>query len=60
MHEPNEPFAAGEEAFLDHVAELTLAGDEALPQLLEVYQDERLKRPATVFNADRKQVETSS
>lgn len=58
MHEPNEPFAEGEEAFLDHVAELTLAGDTALPQLLEVYQDERLKLPEKVFNADRKQVET--
>jgi hypothetical protein len=60
MHEPNEPFAAGEETFLDHVAELTLAGDEALPQLQEVYRDERLRRPATVFNADRTRMETSS
>jgi hypothetical protein len=58
MHEPNEPFADGEEAFLDHVAELTLAGDEALPQLKEIYQDARLKMPALVFNVDRKRVET--
>jgi hypothetical protein len=58
MHEPNEPFAAGEEAFLDYVAQLTLVGDKALPQLLEVYQDERLKLPEMVFNADRKQRET--
>jgi hypothetical protein len=60
MHGPSEPFAAGDEAFLDHVAELTLADDRALPQLLEVYRDERLNRPETVFNADRKRVETSS
>ena len=60
MHEPNEPFAAGEEEFLDRVAELTLAGDDALPQLLEIYQDERLRLPENVFNADRKRVETLS
>ena len=60
MHEPDEPFAEGEEEFLDHIAELTLAGDEALPQLLEVYQDERLKVPGTVFNADRKKMENFS
>jgi len=58
MHEPGEPFADGEEAFLYHVAELTLAGDEALPQLREVYQDARLKMPAQVFNVDRKRMET--
>ena len=60
MHEPNKPFAADEEEFLDQVAELTLAGDDALPQLLELYKDDRLKLTEQVFNADRKRVEAFS
>ena len=39
---------------LDRVAELTLAGDEAFPQLRKIYEsDERLRVPPVVFNVDR-------
>jgi hypothetical protein len=39
---------------LDRVAELTLAGDEAFPQLRKIYEsDERLRIPPVVFNVDR-------
>jgi hypothetical protein len=44
---------------LDRVAELTLAGDEAFPQLREIYEsDERLRVPPVVFNVDRNATET--
>ncbi len=39
---------------LDHVAELTLGGDEAFPDIREIYEsDERLRVPPVVFNALR-------
>jgi len=46
-------------ALLDRVSALTLAGDEAFPEVREVYEsDERLKVPAVVFNALRNKPET--
>jgi len=60
MHGPNEPITPDEEILLDLVAELTLAGDEALPALQEIYKDERLKVPNKVFNASRQRMETLS
>ena len=42
----------GRKALLDRVAALTLAGDEALPEIRELYEsDERLRMPPVVFNA---------
>jgi hypothetical protein len=42
-------------ALLDKVAALTLAGDEALPEIRKLYEsDDRLHVPDKVFNADRK------
>jgi hypothetical protein len=44
---------------LDRVAELTLGGDEAFPQVREIYEsDERLRVPPVVFNVDRNATET--
>ena len=41
-------------AFLDRVAALTLAGDEAFEQIRQLYEsDERLRMPPVVFNALR-------
>jgi len=40
---------------LDQVAALTMAGDEAFPELRSLYEsDDRLRVPQTVFNVDRK------
>ena len=39
-------------ALIDKVAALTLAGDEAFPEIRRIYEsDERLRVPSTVFNA---------
>ena len=39
---------------LDRVAELTLGGDEAFPEIRKIYEsDERLRVPPVVFNVDR-------
>jgi hypothetical protein len=41
-------------SLLDRVAALTLAGDEALPEIRKLYEsDERLRMPPVVFNALR-------
>jgi hypothetical protein len=46
-------------ALLDRVAALTLAGDEAFPEIREIYEsDERLKVPPVVFNALRNKPES--
>jgi hypothetical protein len=46
-------------ALLDKVAALTMAGDEALPELRRLYEsDDRLRVPTTVFNALRNAPET--
>jgi hypothetical protein len=45
-------------AFLDKIAALTIAGDEAFPELRKVYEsDDRLRVPDTVFNAERNAAE---
>jgi hypothetical protein len=42
-------------ALLDTVAALTLAADEAFPEIRKLYEsDDRLHVPDKVFNADRK------
>jgi hypothetical protein len=38
---------------LDHVAALTLAGDEAFAEVQRIYEDDRLRVPPVVFNALR-------
>ena len=44
---------------LDRVADLTLAGDEAFPELREIYEsNERLRVPPVVFNVDRNATES--
>jgi Transglutaminase-like superfamily len=44
---------------LDRVAELTLAGDEAFPEIRKIYEsDERLRVPPVVFNVDRQTSES--
>jgi hypothetical protein len=46
-------------ALLDRIAALTLAGDEAFPEVREVYEsDDRLRVPSVVFNAMRQASET--
>jgi hypothetical protein len=41
-------------ALLDRVAALTLAGDEAFPEIRKLYEsDDRLRMPPVVFNALR-------
>jgi Transglutaminase-like superfamily len=54
MPGPTSEISAEEASLLDWVAELTLTGDDALPKLLELYRDERLRVPKVIFNADRK------
>jgi len=42
-------------SLLDEVAALTLAGDEAFPEICRLYEsDERLRVPEMVFNVDRR------
>jgi hypothetical protein len=44
---------------LDKIAALTLAGDEAFGEIRKLYEsDDRLRVPATVFNADRQAMES--
>ena len=44
---------------LNRVAALTLAGDEALPELRKIYEsNERLRVPPAVFNAMRQMRES--
>ncbi len=45
------------EALLDRAAALTTSDDRAFPEVRAIYQDERLRVPATVFNALRNSVE---
>ncbi|HKN01157.1 MAG TPA: transglutaminase domain-containing protein [Candidatus Binataceae bacterium] len=40
-------------ALLDRIARLTLAGDEAFPEVRAIYSDDRLRVPPVVFNALR-------
>jgi Transglutaminase-like superfamily len=54
MPQPTAILSEEDGALLDRLATLTLAGDEALPALREIYSDPRVRVPARVFNADRK------
>ena len=54
MPGPTGTVSDDDATFLDRVAALTLASDEALPALQEIYDDPRVKVPRKVFNADRK------
>jgi len=56
MPKPTTGIDSEEAILLDRVAELTLAGD--LAQLREIYRDERLSVPKTIFNASRQIQET--
>jgi hypothetical protein len=58
MPKPTTEIRSEEAALLDRVAELTLAGDDALAKLREVYRDDRLRVPTTIFNASRQAQET--
>ena len=42
---------------LDRVSEITLAGDHALPDLRQIYQDDRLRVSEVIFNASRQMQE---
>lgn len=58
MPKPTTEISIEEAILLDRVAELTLAGDDALAELREIYRDERLRVPKTIFNASRQTQET--
>ena len=45
-------------ALLDRIAALTLAGDSSLAEIRAIYEDDRLRVPAMVFNALRNAPET--
>ena len=53
MPGPHGALSEPDTELLDRVAALTLAGDHALAQVREIYDDDRLRVPAVVFNADR-------
>jgi hypothetical protein len=54
MPGPANAIAPADVELFDRIAELTLAGDIALPELQRIYENSRLKVPDEVFNADRK------
>jgi hypothetical protein len=53
MPEPGKPIEAGLVALFDRLAKLTQAPDERFAELRELGRDERLRVPATVYNAQR-------
>jgi hypothetical protein len=53
MPKPTTEIADREITLLDRVSEITLAGDHALPELQQIYQDDRLRVSEVVFNASR-------
>jgi Transglutaminase-like superfamily len=53
MPKPTTEITDSEINLLDRVSEITLAGDAALPDLQEIYQDDRLRVSEAVFNASR-------
>jgi hypothetical protein len=58
MEMKDDALTAEKKTLLDRVAQLTLAGDDASPQVREIYQsDDRLRVPPVVFNADRNTTE---
>jgi hypothetical protein len=58
MPKPATEIGTEEATLLDRAAQLTLAGDDALAKLREIYQDKRLRVPKTIFNASRQTQET--
>jgi hypothetical protein len=58
MPKPDDELSGEQNVLLDRVAELTLAGDHALPEIQEIYRDERLRLPKVIFNANRQTQET--
>jgi hypothetical protein len=53
MPKPTTEITDREMNLLDRVSEITLAGDHALPDLQEIYRDDRLRVSELVFNASR-------
>jgi hypothetical protein len=49
----DDALTAAKKALLDSVAALTLAGDDAFPEVRAIYEDDRLRVPPVVFNALR-------
>jgi len=61
MQMRDDAITDAEKALLDRVAALTLAGDEAFPEIRKLYEsDERLRMPPMVFNALRNAPESSA
>lgn len=53
MPKPTDTISEPQMLLLDRVAQVTLAGDDSLATVRELYQDPRLRVPSTVFNANR-------
>jgi hypothetical protein len=53
MPKPTTQIAGGEIILLDRVSEITLAGDHAMPDLQQIYQDDRLRVSEVIFTASR-------
>jgi hypothetical protein len=54
MEMKDDALTEEKQKLLDRVAELSLGGDEAFPELRKIYEsDERLRVPPVVFNVDR-------
>jgi hypothetical protein len=58
MPRPTGEISSEAASLLDRIAGLTLAGDDALPLLQEIYQDQRVRVRKTVFNASRQTQDT--
>jgi hypothetical protein len=54
MPRPTQAISDEDKSFLDHVATLTLGGDDVVAALREIYCDPRVKVFRKVFNADLK------
>jgi Transglutaminase-like superfamily len=54
MPGPANAIAPADVELFDHIAEITLADDTALPELRQIYENSRVRVPEKVFNADRK------
>lgn len=53
MPKPTGTISDEDGMFLDRVAALTLGDDDALTALQEIYDDQRVRVPGKIFNADR-------
>jgi hypothetical protein len=53
MPKPTTEITDSEINLLDRVSEITLAGDHALPDVQQIYQDDRLRVSEVIFNASR-------